>query len=119
MPSLSPPELLLILVIIILLFGVGRIGKVASELGTGIRSFRKALQSSTQWRDASGSPSTAMTSGAFAHIELHWWIFAKALRRSASRTTTNSQGRLSLAEGAARAARKSTSTCSSLTGNSV
>ena len=37
------PELLIILVIIILLFGVGRIGKVAGELGKGIRSFKDGL----------------------------------------------------------------------------
>jgi len=39
------PELLIILVIIILLFGPGRIGKVAGELGKGIRSFRDGLSS--------------------------------------------------------------------------
>ena len=33
-------ELIIILVIVILLFGVGRIGKIASELGSGIRAFR-------------------------------------------------------------------------------
>jgi sec-independent protein translocase protein TatA len=38
------PELLIILVIIILLFGVGRIGKVAGELGKGIRLFKDGLQ---------------------------------------------------------------------------
>lgn len=37
------PELLIILVIIVLLFGPGRIGKVAGELGKGIRSFREGL----------------------------------------------------------------------------
>lgn len=37
------PELIIILVIIILLFGVGRISKIAGELGSGIRSFRKGL----------------------------------------------------------------------------
>jgi sec-independent protein translocase protein TatA len=38
------PELLIILVIIILLFGVGRISKIAGELGKGIRNFRDGLQ---------------------------------------------------------------------------
>ena len=42
--NLGVPELLIILVIIILLFGVGRIGKVAGELGKGIRSFKDGLQ---------------------------------------------------------------------------
>jgi sec-independent protein translocase protein TatA len=37
------PELLIILVIIIILFGPGRLGKVAGELGKGIRSFRENL----------------------------------------------------------------------------
>lgn len=37
------PELLIILVIIVLLFGPGRIGKIAGELGKGIRSFRDGL----------------------------------------------------------------------------
>jgi len=37
------PELLIILVIVVLLFGPGRIGKIASELGRGIRSFRDGL----------------------------------------------------------------------------
>ncbi len=37
------PELLIILVIIVLLFGPGRIGKIAGELGKGIRNFREGL----------------------------------------------------------------------------
>lgn len=37
------PELLIILVLVILLFGVGRISKVAGELGKGIRSFKDGL----------------------------------------------------------------------------
>jgi sec-independent protein translocase protein TatA len=41
---LGVPELLIILLIIILLFGVGRIGKIAGELGKGIRSFKDGLQ---------------------------------------------------------------------------
>jgi len=42
--ELGAPELILILLIIVLLFGVGRIGKVGKELGTGIRAFREGLQ---------------------------------------------------------------------------
>ncbi len=41
---LGPTELIIILVIIILLFGVGRIGKVAGELGSGLRAFREGLR---------------------------------------------------------------------------
>ena len=44
MPQLGPLELVIILVIVVLLFGVGRIGKIAGELGSGINSFRKGLK---------------------------------------------------------------------------
>jgi sec-independent protein translocase protein TatA len=39
----GPTELIIILVIVVLLFGVGRIGKIAGELGTAIRSFREGV----------------------------------------------------------------------------
>ncbi|MEZ0396925.1 MAG: twin-arginine translocase TatA/TatE family subunit [Anaerolineales bacterium] len=37
------PELLIVLAIILLIFGVGRISKIAGELGKGIRAFKKGL----------------------------------------------------------------------------
>lgn len=37
------PELLIILVIVIVLFGPGRLGKTMGELGNGIRSFKEGL----------------------------------------------------------------------------
>ncbi|MDP1544518.1 MAG: twin-arginine translocase TatA/TatE family subunit [Anaerolineales bacterium] len=40
---LGQTELIIILVIVILLFGAGRIGKIASELGSGIRTFKDGL----------------------------------------------------------------------------
>ncbi|PKO13255.1 MAG: twin-arginine translocase TatA/TatE family subunit [Chloroflexi bacterium HGW-Chloroflexi-10] len=47
----GPTELIIILVIIILLFGVGRISKIAGELGSGIRSFKNGLQSDKDKED--------------------------------------------------------------------
>jgi sec-independent protein translocase protein TatA len=38
-------EWIIILLIVILLFGPGRIGKIAGELGRGIKSFREGLSS--------------------------------------------------------------------------
>lgn len=40
---LGTTELIIIMVIVILLFGVGRIGKIAGELGSGIRAFKEGL----------------------------------------------------------------------------
>jgi sec-independent protein translocase protein TatA len=47
-------ELIVVLVIVLLLFGVGRISKIAKELGSGIRAFREGLkgeQEESQDRD--------------------------------------------------------------------
>jgi len=41
--QLGPTELLIILGIVILLFGVGRLSKIGGELGQGIRSFKEGL----------------------------------------------------------------------------
>ena len=41
--DIGPTELIIVLVIVLLLFGPGRIGKVAGEIGNGIRSFRDGL----------------------------------------------------------------------------
>ena len=52
-------ELIVILVIILLLFGPGRIGKLAAELGKGIKAFRDGLgrdkQEDEVSTDASGN----------------------------------------------------------------
>jgi sec-independent protein translocase protein TatA len=42
--KLGVPELIIILVIIILLFGVGRVTKIGGELGSAIKSFRKGIK---------------------------------------------------------------------------
>ena len=43
MPQLGATELIIILVIVILVFGVGRIGKIAGEMGSGIKAFKDGL----------------------------------------------------------------------------
>jgi sec-independent protein translocase protein TatA len=43
MPRIGTPELIIVLVIVILIFGVGRLGKIGRDLGEGIRGFRDAL----------------------------------------------------------------------------
>ena len=40
---LGPTELIIILVIVLLLFGPGRIAKIAGEMGRGIRSFKDGI----------------------------------------------------------------------------
>jgi sec-independent protein translocase protein TatA len=44
MPQIGLPELLLVLVIVVLVFGVGRLSEVGSALGKSIREFRNATQ---------------------------------------------------------------------------
>jgi sec-independent protein translocase protein TatA len=39
------PELILVLVIVLLVFGVGRLGRLGKDLGEGINAFRKGLKS--------------------------------------------------------------------------
>ena len=46
--SLGPTELIINLVIVIILFGVGRVGKIAGELGSGIRDFKEGLEDNDQ-----------------------------------------------------------------------
>ena len=45
---LGVPELLIILAIVILLFGIGRVSKIGGELGNAIRSFRKGVKGSDE-----------------------------------------------------------------------
>ena len=42
MPSLGVPELVIILVIVLILFGAGKMADIGGALGKGIREFRKA-----------------------------------------------------------------------------
>jgi sec-independent protein translocase protein TatA len=50
-------EWIIILLIVVLLFGPGRIGKIAGELGKGIKSFRDGLgkEQEESTNDSSGN----------------------------------------------------------------
>jgi sec-independent protein translocase protein TatA len=43
MPSLGPTELIIVLVIVLLLFGVGRVSRIGGELGSAVANFRRGL----------------------------------------------------------------------------
>lgn len=46
--NFGPTELIIILVIVILLFGVGRVGKIGGELGTAVANFRKGMNDASR-----------------------------------------------------------------------
>ncbi|MEL7637257.1 MAG: twin-arginine translocase TatA/TatE family subunit [Chloroflexi bacterium] len=48
MGSLQPLEILLIVGILLLIFGVGRISKIGGELGSGIKAFKDGLSGKNQ-----------------------------------------------------------------------
>lgn len=66
MMGVGLPELLVILAVVLLIFGVGRIARVGGELGKGVSAFREGLKdgqesspekdSTEKKDDASGGP---------------------------------------------------------------
>lgn len=50
-------EWIIILVIVVLLFGPGRIGKIAGEIGRSIKSFREGLGSKEEETDKTNTDS--------------------------------------------------------------
>jgi sec-independent protein translocase protein TatA len=53
--NVAMPELLILLVIIVLIFGPGRLARTMSEMGKGIRSFRDSFSTSGEDKSASVS----------------------------------------------------------------
>jgi sec-independent protein translocase protein TatA len=65
MPALGPWELIIVLVIVVVIFGAGRIADVGGALGKSVREFRGAVKSPEEKaaekaaEEAARSPSTA------------------------------------------------------------
>ncbi len=51
MPRIGPLELAIILLIVVLVFGVGKLPELGAALGRGIRDFRKALSGEDEQRN--------------------------------------------------------------------
>lgn len=58
MPNFGPTELIIILVIVILLFGVGRVGKIGGELGSAVANFRKGMQEGAKDKNEAANTTT-------------------------------------------------------------
>lgn len=48
MGNVGTTELILILAVVVLLFGVGRVSRIGGEMGSAIREFRKGLRGSDE-----------------------------------------------------------------------
>jgi sec-independent protein translocase protein TatA len=57
--NLGPTELIIILVIVIIIFGVGRLGDVGSALGKSIKEFRKASSDEEPEQPKASEPTDA------------------------------------------------------------
>lgn len=49
--GLGGGELLIILAIVLLLFGVGRVSRIGGELGSAVANFRRGLEDGSKKRD--------------------------------------------------------------------
>jgi sec-independent protein translocase protein TatA len=61
MPSIGGPELLLILAVVLIVFGAGKLPDVLGQLGKGVRTFRDESTNDKPASVAAGSTTTAAT----------------------------------------------------------
>jgi sec-independent protein translocase protein TatA len=64
MPNIGGPELLLILAVVLIVFGAGKLPDVLGQLGKGVRSFRDEAQNDKPASVSAGSTSTGSTTSA-------------------------------------------------------
>lgn len=63
MLDIGVPELLIVLVVVLLLFGPGRIAKMMGELGKGIRAFKESVSSNEEESPSISDKNTSSKSG--------------------------------------------------------
>lgn len=63
LPQIGMPELLVLLVIIIIIFGVGRLPEVGGALGKAIREFRQSSQGLDEEEKSEGEKSLQSPEG--------------------------------------------------------
>jgi len=56
MPNFGPTELIIILVIIIAVFGAGKLGDLGGAVGRGVKDFRSAVKDPEQEEEADDAP---------------------------------------------------------------
>lgn len=57
--QLGPTELIIILVIVLVLFGVGRVSRIGGELGSAVSNFRRGLEEGNPKKNAEVPPAEA------------------------------------------------------------
>jgi sec-independent protein translocase protein TatA len=60
--AMSVPQLLIILVIVALIFGTKRLKEVGGDLGSAVKSFRKAMNTANEVADEAADPPKQLTS---------------------------------------------------------
>jgi sec-independent protein translocase protein TatA len=60
--AMSVPQLLIILVIVALIFGTKRLKEVGGDLGSAVKSFRKAMNAVENHEDEAAGPPKQLTS---------------------------------------------------------
>ncbi|HMB22216.1 MAG: twin-arginine translocase TatA/TatE family subunit [Chloroflexota bacterium] len=63
MLDIGAPELLIVLVVVLLLFGPGRIAKMMGELGKGIRAFKESVSSGEEESPSVSDTNSSSKSG--------------------------------------------------------
>lgn len=59
MPHFNPVELIIVLLIVLVLFGGGRVAKLGGELGSAMREFKRGLAGDDEAKKPADAPATA------------------------------------------------------------